>query len=261
MRQLLLKSVRKVVQLILRINSKLPAILEVEMQYIQGKGFGGFSTEVEAKLAIDFLSRSNIKKPVVLDIGANIGTYSEAILKVAPQSIIFAFEPSSVARKKLENRFIGNNSVRIIPFAIGSKISTGTLYSDTAGSGLASLTKRKLDHLSIDFNQSESVEVTTLDSWANTTNVVPNLIKMDVEGHELDVLRSGLKTLALAQVVQFEFGGCNIDTRTFFQDFWYLLTEAGFAIYRISAAGPIHIPRYSEREECFRTTNYLAVRE
>jgi len=261
MRRLLLKVVRKVVHLLLRTNSKLPAILEAEMQNIQGKGFGGFSVEVEAKLAINFLSRSNIKKPVVLDIGANIGTYSEAILKFAPQATIFAFEPSSVARKGLENRFIGNNSVRIIPFAVGSVISTETLWSDTAGSGLASLTKRNLEHFSIDFNQSESVEVTTLDSWANTMNVVPNLIKMDVEGHELDVLKGGLKTLALASVVQFEFGGCNIDTRTFFQDFWYLLTEAGFAIYRISVAGPIRIPRYSEGEECFRTTNYLAIRE
>ena len=83
---------------------------------------------------------------------------------------------------------------------------------------------------------------------------------MDVEGHELDVLKGGFKTLALAKVVQFEFGGCNIDTRTFFQDFWYLLTEAGFQIHRISEGGPIHISHYSEQEECFRTTNYLAVR-
>jgi FkbM family methyltransferase len=257
----LLKVVRKVCQFVLRINSKIPAFLEVEMQNVQGKGSGGFSVEVEAKMAIDFLSRSGIKRPVVLDIGANIGTYSEAIIKVAPQTTIFAFEPSSVARKELEKKFIGNISVRIVPFALGCVISTQTLWSDTAGSGLASLTKRKLKHFNIDFNESESVQVTTLDSWANTMKVVPNLIKMDVEGHELDVLKGGLKTLALAQVVQFEFGGCNIDTRTFFQDFWYLLTEAGFAIYRISAVGPIRISRYSEGEECFRTTNYLAVRE
>jgi hypothetical protein len=84
---------------------------------------------------------------------------------------------------------------------------------------------------------------------------------MDVEGHELDVLMGGLNTLTLAQVVQFEFGGCNIDTRTFFQDFWYLLTDAGFALYRISDSGPVRIPQYSELDECFRTTNYLAVRE
>lgn len=231
------------------------------MQNVQGKGTGGFSVEGEAQMAIDFLSRSGIKKPVVLDIGANIGKYSEAILKVAPQTTIFAFEPSSVARKELEKKFIGNISVRIVPFALGVFESTQTLWSDTAGSGLATLTKRKLTHFNIEFNESESVQVTTLDSWANTMKVAPILIKMDVEGHELDVLRGGLKTLALVQVVQFEFGGCNIDTRTFFQDFWYLLTEAGFAIYRISAVGPIRISRYSEREECFRTTNSLAVRE
>lgn len=231
------------------------------MQNAQGKGSGGFSVDIEAKIAIDFLRRSDIKNPIVLDIGANIGTYSEAILKVSPQATIFAFEPSSVARTQLDKKFAGNNSVEIVSFALGRAQQTLTLWSDTAGGILASLTKRKLDHFGIDFNHSESVEVTTLDSWANTTNVLPNLIKIDVEGHELDVLKGGLETLALAQVVQFEFGGCNIDTRTFFQDFWYLFTEAGFAVYRISEAGPIRISHYSETEECFRTTNYLAVRE
>jgi hypothetical protein len=90
---------------------------------------------------------------------------------------------------------------------------------------------------------------------------VPNLIKIDVEGHELDVLKGGLNTLAIAQVIQFEFGGCNIDTQTFFQDFWYLFAEAGFAIYRVSRDRPIHISQYSEADECFRTTNFLAVKK
>ncbi len=261
MRQRLHKVIRKLLRLILGINSRIPTLLEVEIQNFQGKGSGGSSVEVEAKLALNFLSRSAIKEIVVLDIGANVGTYSEAILKVAPKSKIYAFEPSSAARKKLEDRFIGNNSVRIVPLALGITISIETLWSDAAGSGLASLTKRNLEHFGIDFNQSESINVTTLDSWANSTNVKPNLIKMDVEGHELDVLKGGLKTLAIAQVVQFEFGGCNIDTRTYFQDFWYLLTSAGFSIYRISDAGPIRIQHYSEKEECFLTTNYLAVRE
>ena len=148
----------------------------------------------------------------------------------------------------------------IVPFALGSKNSKETLWSDTKGSSLSSLTKRRLDHFGTDFGQSESCEVVTLDSWASSTKVIPSLIKIDVEGHELDVLKGGLKTLALAQVIQFEFGGCNIDTRTFFKDFWYLLTEAGFQIHRISEGGPIRISHYSEQDEFFRTTNYLAVR-
>lgn len=258
---MLIKVLRKVVQLIAKTIPKLPAILEIELQHVQGKGSGSVTTEVEAKMALNFISWNKTNKLVVLDIGAHMGSYSEAIRKFAPQATIFAFEPSSVARKSLEDKFTGDSSVTIVPFALGSKNSKETLWSDSLGSSWASLTKRRLEHFGTDFSQSESVEVVTLDSWASSTKVVPSLIKMDVEGHELDVLKGGFKTLALAQVVQFEFGGCNIDTRTFFQDFWYLLTEAGFQINRISEGGPIRISHYSEQDECFRTTNYLAVRE
>ena len=257
----LLKILRTVFHFILKINSKLPSILEMVAQSMQGKGSGTGTTEVEARMALDFISQRGITKPIVLDIGANIGSYSEAIRKFAPQSTVFAFEPSSVARKSLEDRFIADSSVTVFPFALGNKNSKETLWTDTPGSGLASLTQRRLEPFGIDFSESESVEVITLDSWVSSAKVVPSLIKIDVEGHELDVLKGGFNTLALAQVVQFEFGGCNIDTRTFFQDFWYLFSQAGFTIYRISESGPIHISRYSELDECFRTTNYLAVRE
>lgn len=259
-KRFLIKVLRKLFQLAAKANPKLPALLEIELQNVQGKGSGSCTTEVEAKMALDFVSSISTKKLIVLDIGANIGSYSEAIRKFAPQATVFAFEPSSVARKSLENRFKGDSSVTIVPFALGSKNSKEALWFDTPGSGLASLTKRRLEHFGTDFSKSESVDVVTLDSWASSTKVAPSLIKMDVEGHELDVLKGGIKTLALALVVQFEFGGCNIDTRTFFQDFWYLLTEAGFQVHRISKDGPIRISQYSEQDECFRTTNYLAVR-
>ena len=261
MQRLLPKILRKVVQIIAKTDSNLPAILEVDLQHMQGKGSGGYSTEVEATMALNFILRDGQKKLVVFDIGANIGTYSEAIRRSAPAATIFAFEPSLVARQKLSDKFTGDSSVVVVPLALGSTNATQTLYSDFPGSGMASLTKRRLEHFGIDFSQTESIDVVTLDSWVESMNVVPNVIKLDVEGHELDVLKGGGKTLALTQVVQFEFGGCNIDTRTFFQDFWYLLTPLGFTIYRISTDGPIRLSRYSELEECFRTTNYLAVRE
>jgi len=63
------------------------------------------------------------------------------------------------------------------------------------------------------------------------------------------------------QIIQFEFGGCNIDTKTFFQDFWYFFKENGFAIYRISPKGPLLLDKYREADETFRTTNYVAVRQ
>jgi len=66
------------------------------------------------------------------------------------------------------------------------------------------------------------------------------------------------KAIFSTKVIQFEFGGCNIDTRTFFQDFWYLLTKYGFSFYRIAPKGVFKQDSYNENLETFTTTNYLA---
>ena len=254
-------TIRTTLKLISRIIPRYPEILASELRHLEGKGTGSGSTRLEAKTALDFLIVKGIRKPTILDIGANIGLYSEAVLDLNPDVRIVAFEPSSTALKELYKRFSDDIRVSIIPLALGSVSAFQPLWSDEAGSVLASLSKRKLDHFGIDFDYSEQVEVTTLDTWNITAQVKPDLIKMDVEGYELEILKGASETLKLARVVQFEFGGCNIDTRTFFQDFWYLLSEAGFSFYRIAPSGAISVPKYSEEDEYFRTTNYLAVRE
>lgn len=58
--------------------------------------------------------------------------------------------------------------------------------------------------------------------------------------------------------IQFEFGGANIDSRTYFQDFYYLLTPY-YKIYRILKDGLIAIDAYKEIYEIFLTTNFLAI--
>jgi len=64
------------------------------------------------------------------------------------------------------------------------------------------------------------------------------------------------------RALSFEFGGCNIDSRTFFQDYWYFLTGLGYTIFRITPrGGAFRITQYRETLEYFLTTNYIAVRE
>lgn len=255
------KLVRLLIIVIAKFNSRLPAIIELDMKHMQGKGKGGETVSAEVEAVFGVLTKDEILNPIILDVGANEGLYTQALLNQFPNAKVFAFEPSSTSRARLVDRFRNDNRVSIYPFALGSKVETRTLYSDQAGSGLASLTKRRLGHFNIDFEHEEKIEVTTLDFWAHSKNLLPNFIKIDVEGHELEVLKGGTNTLKSVRVIQFEFGGCNIDTRTYFQDFWYFFQDRGFNLYRISPSGPLRIEHYSEEDEYFSTTNYLAVRE
>jgi hypothetical protein len=82
-----------------------------------------------------------------------------------------------------------------------------------------------------------------------------------VEGHELSVLAGAKEVLNRIELVQFEFGGGNIDSKTYFQDFWYFFKNLNFDIYRLTPRGPIKVSEYSEFLEVFRPTNYFAVRK
>jgi hypothetical protein len=127
-----------------------------------------------------------------------------------------------------------------------------------------SLSKRGLDHFSISFDIEESTKVTTVDAFASRRGLRRvDLLKIDVEGHELNVLRGASKMLSAHQigVVQFEFGGCNLDTRTNFHDFYSLMTGYGFCMYVITRYGLQRIDNYREIFEQYRTTNFVAVHE
>lgn len=148
-----------------------------------------------------------------------------------------------------------------MPVAVSDKSGNAVLFSNEPGSGLASLTQRRLDHFNIPFDTTEEVKTIRFeDYWADHLKSRDlDLVKLDIEGHELSALNGFGKAIKAIKVLQFEFGGCNIDTRTYFQDFWYYFKEHDFDIYRITRYGAEPIQQYRELDEFFSTTNYIAV--
>lgn len=227
---------------------------------------GGSSVENSGEIpALKYVRRklANSKDPLVIfDVGANLGKYSLLISKIFSQrrKEIFSFEPSQKTFAKLRNNCRDDKDVKLFNFGLSDKEERVKLYLDKETSGMASVYKRRLDHFNVSMNLEEEIDLKTLDGFCQKENVKKiDLLKLDVEGNELKALEGSKKMLEKKAIkfIQFEFGGCNIDSRTFFQDFFYLLKD-NYRIYRIVKDGLWEIKDYKEYYELFITTNFLA---
>jgi FkbM family methyltransferase len=229
---------------------------------LRSQGIGaGTSVTTSGELQVFNLIRSST--PTLFDVGGHIGDYTTAFLKTFPNGRSFFFEPSSVHMAVAQRNLTGN--VQFFEVALARSEGRAALYKNAEISGLASLTKRRLDHFGIRMDRSEAVQCRTLDHIVEETAIKRiDLLKIDVEGHELDVLNSGRRSLerGLVHMIQFEFGGCNLDTRTTLQDFFYFFRDFGYAIHLIKPSeGLVPLGGYQEIYEQYVTTNYLAVKQ
>lgn len=127
---------------------------------------------------------------VIFDIGAHVGESSLQYAGYFPTSRIFAFEPVADNYKQLKLNTKGIKNIRCINKAVGGEVGLSQIALDGTNTQAHSLAKTGGDR-----HRTETVRVTTVDSFALAENARPNFIKIDVEGFELEVLRGAEQTL------------------------------------------------------------------
>ena len=234
-------------------------------QYLMGIGSGGGVLSSGEQSLFNFLKQKKQPPYCIFDVGSNKGQFLRLILdNITTEDFnIHCFEPGHETFRMLIAASEEDQRIALNNIGLGKERTEATLHYDNIGSGLASLTKRKLDHFNIDFNKSERIRIDTIDNYCSENSIDHiHLLKIDIEGHELDALAGAMRMFATKSIdiVTFEFGGCNIDTRTYFQDFWYFFSEANFSLFRITPSGYIvPLKAYQEIYEQFRTINFMAV--
>lgn len=241
--------------------SELSLLIEAYWAILLGKGSGtrwGLKSEINAIKRI-------IKKPspIIFDVGANNGDWSFLMHKNYPQSQLYLFEPQPACRKIIESKNIPNSV--LITKAVSSKSKCSVkLFTIGQGEGIASLHQRRDSYFQHHKFNTIMVDTISIDEFIIDNKIeLIDFMKIDTEGHDLEVLIGAKESLSrgVIKALSFEFGSGNINSRTYFHDFWDLLYPLGFEIYRILPSSQLMpIREYYEDCEYFRgVSNYIAL--
>jgi FkbM family methyltransferase len=234
-------------------------VVDAYLNFVLGKGAGtGWDIDHEVALA---LTRIKSERPVVFDIGANVGDWTARLLALRPDARVWMFEPSPECQQHLRARDLGQ--ALLVPCAVGEQPGRASLHFSSSFDGSASLHERGDSYFQHSVYATTDVDVIAMDDFI-AANDIPfvDFVKLDIEGHELFALRGAEKSLRARKIgaLAFEFGSADINSRTFFRDFWDFLTDHGFAVERLTPGGnTVLIGEYYEDLEYYRgATNYFA---
>lgn len=236
--------------------------IENACAYFQGKGSIANAMVAEVMAASRFATGDEL---ILFDVGANHGDWTREALRTFGERIaaIYQFEPSPPNIAILKKEFSAPN-ISVVPYAVSGKKGSAKLFFDKPGSDSASLYERRVDYLGWAFDKFIEIKTITIDDFIAKNKIIRvDYMKMDIERNELAALKGATRALRSGTIraLSFEFGDCNIDSRSYFRDFWRFLSPLGYAFYRILPDGSIYpIREYRENLESFRTTNYIAVR-
>jgi FkbM family methyltransferase len=135
----------------------------------------------------------------VIDVGANRGQFTLYALARFPSAHIVAFEPLPGAREQMVRLFKGEDRVQVVPFALGETDDELVMHLSARedSSSLLPVGERQVSAFpGTDEVGTTRVNVRTLDKvLADRKLVGPALLKVDVQGFELPVLRGAEQTL------------------------------------------------------------------
>jgi FkbM family methyltransferase len=148
----------------------------------------------------------DLRRAFVLDLGANEGDFCAAVLGLAPEARVLAVEPGPEPRRRLERRVGSRPNVEIRPVAVAGETGTATfrLTEHDHNSSLLAPRPESQDAIGGGWGVIREIEVptTTLDDLAGDQSI--DVLKLDVQGAELDVIGGGKRALGRTRAVLLE---------------------------------------------------------
>jgi FkbM family methyltransferase len=200
----------------------------------------GLHVASAGRLGIDLeldLARLTTVQPVstIFDVGGNFGQTALRVASAFPAATIFSFEPVPTSFERLVHATKDNARIKAFNIAMGEGAGTATMHL-THSAGSNSLVRVDSATGAVD------VRVDTVDGFADRHVAgTIDLLKIDVEGYELQVLRGASQRLREGRI-RFVFAECVFSPNsemphTSFFDLHRVLDAAGFCFVAYYAEG------------------------
>jgi len=203
---------------------------------------------------------------VVFDIGANIGSMALTFAKIFPNGCIYAFEPTDYAFNKLLCNISLNPELakRIIPFQLFLSDKTQKNHQIEAYSSW------KIDGTAYNKHSVHGgiiqpavlIPAITVDEFCTKNEITRlDLIKIDTDGHELQVLAGALKTIEKCKpYVIFEIGLYIIEEKNItFEQYFNYFSFFGYALFNNKNGKKVTLENFHTQIPKHYTTDIFAV--
>jgi FkbM family methyltransferase len=198
----------------------------------------------------------------VLDVGANVGRWSGALLAQIRRSAparpvrLHAFEPAPQAYRRLAAHLPPDAVVNQL--AVSGTAGEATLHLVGPAAGINSLHAPAGTAKPV---WTEQVKVITIDEYLRAHRISGvHLLKVDTEGHDFEVLHGARRSFAAQAIAaaQFEYNHRWVHSRHYLKDVFDLLGPLGYRIGKLTPRGIETYPGWDPELETFVEGNYLA---
>ncbi len=177
------------------------------------------------------LNRLGIGNPsVVFDVGAHHGQTTLHFTKSFPTASIHCFEPVDENFIKLKANTKDRKLIQVNKFALGSAQTSVMIKTGQSDQTHQVLRKKEKSNAN---EEIRLVRMDTIDNYMKDRDIFNiDLLKIDVEGYELEVL-SGAKDALQSSMVKTILAECDFDPddtqHTYFNDLWDFLRKKNYA--------------------------------
>lgn len=160
--------------------------------------------------SIRLVKKLALKDFIILDIGGGIGASVNIFNKLLPKNRIIVFEPIFENYSTIVSKFADFSNIEAHNVAVGDKnskeqinvakrITSSSLFPIAADSE-----STYYNEMSLGQNRIESIEIVKLDDFLEKTTCEVGIIKIDVQGYELNVLKGAVEVLKRTKTIVLE---------------------------------------------------------